>query len=217
MNLRNKCRLTPTVFHSARFHEDTNGDFQGTNAELYLPYFFQHTVNPMFQISINKIQISKCRPCNVQIMILPCQKFLPCTVPLTVYQHAGKTVSSWICKFRSMYKVGQWIMDYFLWARCRRHWELWAERLAKTDGHCPKLQHKNSSGNGRTRCCHGVRLPPRHHSELCAECENIKIFEGLSNSKNMVFNVKELLNVGLGLTLWRNGRKNRCERNERQI
>jgi hypothetical protein len=45
----------------------------------------------------------------------------------------------------------------------------------------------------------------------------IKILEGLSNSKNMVFNVKKLLNVGLGLTLRRNGGKNRCERNERQI
>jgi hypothetical protein len=49
------------------------------------------------------------------------------------------------------------------------------------------------------------------------ECQNIKIFEGLSNSKNMVFNVKKLLNVGLGLTLGRNGGKNQCEQNEQQI
>jgi hypothetical protein len=56
-----------------------------------------------------------------------------------------------------------------------------------------------------------------HYSEPCAECQNIKIFEGLSNSKNMVFNVKKLLNVGLGLALRRNSGKNRCERNERQI
>jgi hypothetical protein len=49
------------------------------------------------------------------------------------------------------------------------------------------------------------------------ECQNIKIFEGLSNSKNMVFNVKKLLNVGLGLTLRRNGGKNQCEQNEQQI
>jgi hypothetical protein len=33
----------------------------------------------------------------------------------------------------------------------------------------------------------------------------------------MVFNVKKVLNVGLGLTLWRKGGKIRCERNERQI
>jgi hypothetical protein len=45
----------------------------------------------------------------------------------------------------------------------------------------------------------------------------MKILEGLSNSQNMVFNVKKLFNVGLGLTLQRNGEKNRCERNERQI
>jgi hypothetical protein len=45
----------------------------------------------------------------------------------------------------------------------------------------------------------------------------MKIFEGLSNSKNMDFNVKKLLNVGVGLTVWRKGGKQRCERNERQI
>jgi hypothetical protein len=58
-----------------------------------------------------------------------------------------------------------------------------------------------------------VPLPPRHHSELCAELKNMKIFEGLSNSKNMVFNVKKLLNVGVCLTLRRKGGKNRCKRN----
>jgi hypothetical protein len=45
----------------------------------------------------------------------------------------------------------------------------------------------------------------------------MKIFEGLSNSKNMFVNVKKLLNVGMGLTLRRKGGKNQCERNERQI
>jgi hypothetical protein len=35
----------------------------------------------------------------------------------------------------------------------------------------------------------------------------MKIFEGLSNSKNMVFNVKKLLNVGVGLTLQQKGGK----------
>jgi hypothetical protein len=39
----------------------------------------------------------------------------------------------------------------------------------------------------------------------------MKIFEGLSNSKNMVFNVKKLLNFGVGLTLQQKGGKNRCE------
>jgi hypothetical protein len=45
----------------------------------------------------------------------------------------------------------------------------------------------------------------------------MKIFESLINSKNMVFNVKKLLNGGLGLTLRRNGGENQSERNERQI
>ncbi len=108
-------------------------------------------------------------------------------------------------------------MDYFLRARRSRHWGLLAERLAKSARQRPKLLRKYSGGDERIRCRRGVRLPPKYHSELCAECQNIKIFEGLSNSKNMVFNVKKLLNVGLALTLRRNGGKNRCERNERQI
>jgi hypothetical protein len=33
------------------------------------------------------------------------------------------------------------------------------------------------------------------------EWKNMKIFEALSNSKKMVFYVKKLLNVGVGLTL----------------
>jgi hypothetical protein len=47
--------------------------------------------------------------------------------------------------------------------------------------------------------------------------KKLKIFEDLINSKNMVFNVKRLLNVGLGLILQQKGEKNRCERNEWQI
>jgi hypothetical protein len=51
-------------------------------------------------------------------------------------------------------------------------------------------------------------LPPDHHSELYAEfkkCEDF--FDGLSNSKNMVFNVKKLLNDGVDLTLRQRGIK----------
>ncbi len=40
-------------------------------------------------------------------------------------------------------------------------------------------------------------MPPNYNSELCTEKNKMKIFEGLSNSKNMVFNVKKLLNVGV--------------------
>jgi hypothetical protein len=45
----------------------------------------------------------------------------------------------------------------------------------------------------------------------------MKIFEGLSNSKNMVFDVKKLLKIGVGLALWQKGRKKQCMQNERQI
>ncbi len=103
------------------------------------------------------------------------------------------------------------------WPQRRRHWGLWVERLAKSARQRPKLLRKYSGGDERTRCCRGDPLPPRHHSELCAELKNMKIFEGLRNSRNMVFNVKKLLNVGVGLTLRRKGGKNRWERNKRQI
>jgi hypothetical protein len=41
----------------------------------------------------------------------------------------------------------------------------------------------------------------------------MKIFEGLSIGKNMVFNVKKLLNVGVDLTLWWKGDKKRPGKN----
>jgi hypothetical protein len=41
----------------------------------------------------------------------------------------------------------------------------------------------------------------------------MKILEGLSNSKNLDFYVKKLLNVDLGLMLRRKGGKNRQEQN----
>jgi hypothetical protein len=45
----------------------------------------------------------------------------------------------------------------------------------------------------------------------------MKIFEGLRNSNNMVFNMKKLLNVDVGQMLGRKGGKNQCEWNEQQI
>ncbi len=65
----------------------------------------------------------------------------------------------------------------------------------------PKLLRKYSGGDEQIRCCRGDRLPPRNHSELCAEWKNMKIFEGLSKNKIMVLNMKKLLNVGVSLTL----------------
>jgi hypothetical protein len=44
---------------------------------------------------------------------------------------------------------------------------------------------------------------------LCGEWKNMKISKGLSNNKNMVFNMKKLSNVGVDLTLWRRGERKR--------
>jgi hypothetical protein len=81
------------------------------------------------------------------------------------------------------------------------------ERLAKTNGGLFKPWRKCSGGEGWTRFCHGDGSPPNHHSELCVGKNKMKIFKGLSSSKNMVLNVKNLLNVGVGLMLRQNGRK----------
>jgi hypothetical protein len=59
---------------------------------------------------------------------------------------------------------------------------------------------KFSGGDGRTPCRRGDGLSPNHHFKLCVEDKNIKIFEDLSNSKNMVFDVKNLLNDDVDLT-----------------
>jgi hypothetical protein len=45
----------------------------------------------------------------------------------------------------------------------------------------------------------------------------MKIFEDLSSSKNMVFDVKKLLNVVLDLSLWRRDKKKRPGQNVWQI
>jgi hypothetical protein len=47
--------------------------------------------------------------------------------------------------------------------------------------------------------------------------ELYKDFKDLSNSKNMVFNVKKLLNDGVDLDLQGRGRKKQCKRKECQV
>jgi CDGSH-type Zn-finger protein len=75
----------------------------------------------------------------------------------------------------------------------------------------------SEGGNEQTICRCGDGLGPDHHSDFCAGKNKMKIFEGLSNSKNMVFNVKKLLIVSVDLTLWRKGKKMLPRQNERQI
>jgi hypothetical protein len=72
-----------------------------------------------------------------------------------------------------------------------------------TDGRRSKRWHKCSSGDERTRCRHGNGLPPSQDSQLCMEKNKMKIFEGLSNSQNMVFSVKKLQDDGVDLLLRR--------------
>ncbi len=60
-------------------------------------------------------------------------------------------------------------------------------------------------------------MPPNYHPELYAGQNKPKIAEDLSNSKNMVFNVKKLLNDGESLMLWRRGRKKQTQLNEYKI
>jgi hypothetical protein len=60
------------------FQQDTNSDFQVRNIELLVPYFFHNISNQLVLMYINKKQISKCRPCNLQKMILLFQKILEC-------------------------------------------------------------------------------------------------------------------------------------------
>jgi hypothetical protein len=50
-------------------------------------------------------------------------------------------------------------------------------------------------------------LLPNHYSEFCVDQNNMKIFEYLSNSKNMLFDAKKLLNVGVNLTVRYMGEK----------
>jgi hypothetical protein len=47
--------------------------------------------------------------------------------------------------------------------------------------------------------------------------EQSEDIQDLSNSKNMVFDMKNLLNVGVDLALWRRGEKMRPGRNKQQI
>jgi hypothetical protein len=75
----------------------------------------------------------------------------------------------------------------------------------------------SEGGDEQTRCCFGDGLPPNHHSDFCAGKNKMKIFESLSNSKNMFFNVKKLLNVSVDLRLWRKRKKMLRRKNERQI
>jgi hypothetical protein len=77
---------------------------------------------------------------------------------------------------------------------------------------------KNPLGGGLSNGINvaaGMGRPAATETSLRAlrEWKNMKIFESLTNSKNMVFNVKKLLKIGMGLTLWGKGEKKRCEWN----
>jgi hypothetical protein len=58
-------------------------------------------------------------------------------------------------------------------------------------------------------------LAPNYNSELYAEANKNEDLR--RKEQKIVFNVKELLNVGVDLTLWRRSEKKQPRRNERQI
>ncbi len=91
------------------------------------------------------------------------------------------------------------------------------ERLAKPDERRSKQWCKCSGGDGQTPCHCEDGLPPNHHSVLCVKWKNMKIFEDLSNNKNMTFNVRMLLNIGGDHTLLQRVEKNQCGQNEQMV
>ncbi len=60
---------------------------------------------------------------------------------------------------------------------------------------------------GTSRPAVAVEKACRQITTLCMGKNKMKIFEGLSKSKNTVFDLKKLLNVAVDLTLWRMGEK----------
>ncbi len=84
---------------------------------------------------------------------------------------------------------------------------LWAQRLATTERRWSKLWYKWWGGGWRTPWGHRDHLLPSPHSEFCTGQQYFKIWEDLSNSKNMVFNGKKLLNDNVDLTLRGRNRK----------
>ncbi len=104
-----------------------------------------------------------------------------------------------------MYRVGLSIVDYFLRPRLLPQLGGRAERRIKSARRLSKWCCKRSGGEGWTLCHHGDGLPQNHHTEFCSDSKNMNIFEHC-DSKNMVFNVNKLVNIGVDLMLRRRGK-----------
>ncbi len=59
-----------------------------------------------------------------------------------------------------------------------------------------------------------IKIACCQHIAALRRTVHMKICKGLSNSKNMVLNVKRLLSDGMDLMPQRRGRKKLCEQNE---
>ncbi len=79
-------------------------------------------------------------------------------------------------------------------------------KISENDGLLSKRWRKCSWGGEQTRCHHRDGLLQNHYSELLED------FQRPYNSKNMVFNVKKLLNVGVDFTLQQRAKRSNLGR-----
>jgi hypothetical protein len=110
-----------------------------------------------------------------------------------------------------MYRVGQSIVDYFLWVSAVTNLGSWWARGAKSARQQSKEWCKWWDGGWRALSLTEDCLPQIDRSELYAGQQHGKIWKNLSNSKGMVFNVKKLLNYDMDLMPQQRGGKKRCK------
>jgi hypothetical protein len=84
----------------------------------------------------------------------------------------------------------------------------WGAKWTNSARRQPWLWCKWGNGGGWALSRHVDHLLPTDRSELCAEQQHMKIFQGLRNHKNKVFNVSKMLKESVDLMLqWRSGKK----------
>ena len=80
-------------------HRDTNRDFQYRNIGFLRQHFIFKTSSLVVQIDNSEKQISKCPPCNIQILIFAFQNFFECKWPNRMRLDPGPQNCQWLCYF----------------------------------------------------------------------------------------------------------------------